>query len=213
MAKLAWVSAAQASKLLILSAFALSGCSTAPGSSDPGDTLGNLFAFNSVSAPPVPNKAVISKVNCPVVDVFEGAAAQRVYAGGQSSSNVRYQFSMGDLARECSVENNKIVIKVGVEGKVLLGPAGAPSSFTVPIKVAVRTEADQKIIQSKSYRVQASIPQGQSQSAFALVADPIIVPFLGEDAFDDYQIFVGFEGAGAASAPPVAAKTNKRKAN
>ncbi len=210
MAKLARVSALRASHLLMLSALALSGCSTAPGSSDPGDTLGNLFAFNSLSAPPVPNQAVVTKVNCPVVDVFEGAAAQRVYAGGQSSSNVRYQFSMGDLARECSVENNKIVIKVGVEGKVLLGPAGAPSSFTVPLRVAVRTEADQKIIQSKSYRVQVSIPQGQSQTPFTLVADPIIVPFLGEDAFDDYQIFVGFEGAGAAA--PVATKASKRKA-
>ena len=210
MAKLASGRFVKASVVMMISALALAGCSTAPGASDPGDTLGNLFAFNSLSAPPVPNQAVVTKVNCPVVDVFEGAAAQRVYAGGQSSSNVRYQFSMGDMARECSVENNKIVIKVGIEGKVLLGPAGAPSSFTVPLRVAVRTEADQKIIQSKSYRVQASIPQGQSQTTFTLVADPIIVPFLGEDAFDDYQIFVGFEGAGAAA--PVATKTNKRKA-
>ena len=178
----------------------LAGCSSVPGVNE--NTFGNLLAYNSPNAPPASaTPVVIDKVNCPVVDVAEGGAAVRVYAGGQSNGSVRYQYSMGDVARECSVENKQIVIKVGVEGKVLLGPAGAPSSFTVPVMVSIRRESDEKILESKVYRVAASIPPGSAQSAFSIVADTVRVPYLGEDAFDDYQIFVGFDGQGGRLPP------------
>ena len=175
------------------------GCSSVSGFNE--NTFGNLLAYNSVNAPPVaPLRDDETKVNCPIVDVAEGGAALRV--GGQANSSVRYQYSMGDLARDCKVENGQIVMTVGVEGKVLLGPAGGPSSYTVPVKVSVRREADEKIIETKIYRVAASIPAGSAQTAFSIVTDPIRVPYLGEDAFDDYQIFVAFDGAATRLPPP-----------
>ncbi len=179
----------------------LAGCSSMPGGFNE-NTFGNLLAYNSPNAPPVAaGPGNVTKVDCPAVDVAEGGSTVRSYAGGQSNSSVRYQYSMGDLARDCVVENGQIVIKVGVEGKVLLGPAGSPSSFTVPVKISVRRESDEKIIETKVYRVAATIPAGSAQTAFSIVADPIRVPFIGETAYDDYQIFVGFEG-GSSKLPP-----------
>lgn len=138
---------------------------------------------------------------CPYVDVREGAAAHRVYAGQPSSANVRYQFSMGEIARDCRVAGNQLIIKIGVEGRVLLGPAGSPGSFTVPVTIAVRDETSKAMVANRSYKVSASIASGSANTTFAVVSDEIAVPFKSMAANEDYQIFVGFDGASSAAGP------------
>lgn len=167
--------------------------------SDPGDSLGNLFAFNTTSPPPAPAAVSEARVVCPYLDVLEGGAAHRVYAGAQESRNVRYQFSLGDVARQCRVENGQLLLKIGVEGKVLLGPAGAPSSFNVPVTIAVRNEKNEQIVAERTYQVAASIPSGAAHTTFNVVSEDIAVPFTGERADASYQIFVGLDGANSAS--------------
>jgi hypothetical protein len=180
-----------------IAASLLAGCSGSE-TSGIGATFGNLLAFNSTTAPaPV---AVVPEAPknlvCPGIEVKEGGAAQRVYAGGQESRNVRHQFSLGELARECRVAGNQLIMKVGVEGKVLLGPAGSPASFTVPVTIAVIADESGKPAASRSYKASASIPQGQSLSSFTIVSDHISVPFISEAANTDYSIVVSIDGAG-----------------
>ncbi len=141
------------------------------------------------------------ELNCPYVDVREGSAAHRVYAGQPAGSAVRHQFSIADVARECRVVGDQLVIKVGIEGRVLLGPAGAPSSFTVPVSVAVRNEANGQFVASRAYRVAATIASGASNTTFSLVTEEISVPFKSLAANEDYQILVGFDGASSAAGP------------
>ena len=175
----------------------LAACSGGSDNAGVGGTFGNLLAFNSTKAPaPVQPGAIEPPQNliCPGIEVKEGGAAQRVYAGGQDSRNVRYQFSLGELARECRVVGNQLILKVGVEGKVLLGPAGAPSSFTVPITVAVKKDGADKPVTSRSYKANASIAAGQSQNSFAVVTEEIAVPFINEAANEDYEIVVSIDG-------------------
>jgi len=180
---------------------AVAGCASAPGS-DPADTIGNIFAFNSPTAPPVEEQAqpqVTYDVLCPIIDVAEGSAAHRVYAGsGTGSQDVRYQFSIGQTARECSVQDGQLVMRVGVEGRVLLGPSGRPSSFTVPVRIAVRDEQSQNMLDTNVYRVAVTIPEGSAQATFSVVSEPIMVPLRRREANRDYMIFVGFEGGAQA---------------
>lgn len=178
----------------------LAGCSSGPGErADPGDTLGNLFAFNSTRAPPMPPQAQAqatssARLICPVVDVREGGAAHRVYSGkGTGSNDVRYQFSVGETARECSREGEQIILKVGVEGKVLLGPAGSASSFSVPVFIGVRRDSDNQMLVSKVYQVAASIAPGTAHTTFSVVSEPLAVPYTRDNANEDYSIYVGFE--------------------
>jgi hypothetical protein len=183
--------------LATLAVSLLGACSGASENEGIGGTFGNLLAFNSTKAPaPVQPGATAPPQNliCPSIEVKEGGAAQRVYAGGQDSRNVRYQFSLGELARECRVVGNQLILKVGVEGKVLLGPAGAPSSFTVPITVAVKKDGADKPVTLRSYKANASIAAGQSQSSFAVVTEEIAVPFINEAANEDYEIVVSIDG-------------------
>ncbi len=192
------VQSTRAMALTGLLAMALTACSATPGqqSADPGDTLGNLFAFNSIKAPPLTQEQRSNvSVICPVVDVRDGGAAHRVYSGsGTDNANVRYQYSIGETARECTVENNQIVIKVGVEGKVLLGPAGAASTFNVPVFIGVMRDEGRAMLTSKVYNISASIPSGATQTSFSVVSEPLIVPFTRENAAADYTIYIGFEG-------------------
>lgn len=191
---------------------ALSGCSGA------GGYVGSLFGSGSSSQPVASGQAAGQAAGqataqtvaqplsgqprelvCPYVDVREGAAAHRVYAGQPSNATVRYQFSMGDIARECRVAGNQLILKIGVEGRVLLGPAGAPGSFTVPVTIAVRDEATKQFVANRSYKVPANVPQGGANTSFAVVADEISVPLKSLAGNDDYQVFVGFDGASSAA--------------
>ncbi|MFZ9502737.1 MAG: hypothetical protein ACO27F_14330 [Beijerinckiaceae bacterium] len=184
----------------LLAAGLLSGCSGG-GLGSAGSALGNLVAFNSTRAPAAGAAAPEADPNvdlvCPEVHVREGAAALRVMAGGA----VRHQFSIGELARQCRVVNKQLILKVGVEGKALLGPAGSPSSFSVPITIAVRRDGEERALVSRAYRAQAVIPAGQSQTTFTVVSDEIAVPFISESANEDYEILVSVDGAAPAGEP------------
>lgn len=186
---------------VVIGGLGLAGCSNQPGGSDPASTLVNLVLFNSTKAPPpspLPGKAPV-RIQCPEIEVQDGTSAVRVFAGADhSNENVRYQFSLDDTARDCRRVGRDLEIKVGVAGRVLAGPAGAPSSFTVPVRVVIRRESDETAAVSQLYKVAATMPPGQTQTAFTLVSDPLSVPFLHPDADRDYTILVGFDqGAGA----------------
>jgi len=190
----------------------LSGCAGG-GSGDPADSIGNVLArgaFGGVKEQPVdPRPPTEAEVTCPTVDVREGGAAYRVYAGAQTNESLRYQYALGDVVRDCRVMNGQILIKVGVEGKVLLGPAGQASNFSVPVYVGVRAENGEKIVTSKLYNASVSIPSGQSQGAFTVVTDELAVPYLREGANEDYLIFVGFENPGRGAPRPRTARRHR----
>ena len=189
--------------LLVLS---LAGCSGGSSGFDPA----SLIAFNRGSTPPAPPKPNDDKteVYCPFVQVLEGASAMRV--GGQGDT-ARYQYSLGDLARECNVVNGKIQIKVGVEGKIILGPAGSPGTFSAPIRIAVRRDADNTAAASKLFRVSATVPAGESYGTFSLVSDTLEVPYLRQEADQDYTIVVGFDSKGIDSGAAPKPRRHRRR--
>ena len=185
---------------------ALASCASNPGSLEPGSkpagsTLASLLAFNSPSAPPLPpDPKKAADLDCPRIEVIEGTSAIRT--GGQANEQVRYQYSISAVARECSVAGNQISIKVGVEGRVLIGPAGQPGAFSVPVRIVVRRESDKKPAASKFYRVAASVPAGDTQAGFSVVSEALLVPFTRPEADEDYTILVGLDASGGAVEKP-----------
>ncbi len=192
----------------------LSACGGSSGFEPPsngGTTLGNLLAFNSLNAPSKPKPLdTEEKPTCPDIEVLDGTASSRVYGTGeQSNANVRYQFSMGDVVRECSHVGNQLVMKVGVEGRALLGPVGSPGSFSAPVRIAIRREKDEQAVASKLYQIPVSIGAGDNGAPFSIVSDAIAVPFLSSQANTDYTILVGFDSKGDGGA--VASKPKKKR--
>ena len=163
-----------------------------------GAAFGNLLAFNSLGAPPRSAYKPEIRVDCPEAAISQNHSTIRAYVGAnQSNDNVRYQFDIGRLARQCSVANGQILIKVGVSGRVVLGPAGAPGVYSVPIRIAVERASDNSVVTSQIYRQPVSInPGADGVSPFTLVSQPLAVPYTRRQADEDYTIDVGFDPGG-----------------
>lgn len=187
--------------LAFAAALGLAGCAHSPGSFDDldsgGSSFSNLMALVQFKKPP-PAQAPAEHVVCPDIIILDGTANDRVYGkGDQTNENLRYQFSLNDVARDCKVDGNQISLKIGAAGKILLGPVGAPGSFTAPVRIAIVRESDQDPVVSKLYGVPVSVPAGQSEAPFTLVTDQIEIPYTHANAQHDYTIKVGFDAAGA----------------
>ncbi|MGH6801535.1 MAG: hypothetical protein ACRECZ_09010 [Methylocella sp.] len=163
--------------------------------------LGNLLGFKSNDSPAVPG-AEVRHIFCPEVLILEGAAASQAYAGTPpSSANLRYQYALGDTARECALEGDQLTIKIGVAGKVLLGPAGSPGSFSVPVRMAVLREQNNEPLTSKLYHAMVTVPASATEADFTIVSEPLRVPFIQDHAEDDYTIKIGIDEGAAADKP------------
>ena len=204
---------------------ALGGCSSVssvlPAMSG-SNSFENLLGGSKPAAPvapatPLSNGVVAvpvgpdTRVDCPIVQVADGQAAFRAYAGAdRSSSGVKYQYSFADISRECvGVPGGQIGVRVGVAGYVLAGPAGGSGNFNVPVKVTIRRESDQAVVSTKIYRVATAIPPGETQSTFSVVSDQILVPFVSNEADEDYSIYVGFDAS--SEAPKANPRRNRRR--
>ena len=129
-------------------------------------------------------------LDCPEVQVPSGESALRV--GGEGSTSVRHQFSVGEVARECAVAGNQLTIKIGVKGRVLLGPAGSPGSYSAPLRIGIRKTLGEQIVVSKVFNVGGTVAPGTPGADFMIVTEPLAVPFTSMHAADDYEVVVGF---------------------
>jgi hypothetical protein len=156
-----------------------------------GDTLSNLFKFGGTTAPKeAPREA--GDVYCPSVGVIEGGAALRAYTGGKvgEPTALRHQISIGQLARECVEQpDGSIVVKVGVEGRALLGPAGSPARFDAPVTFVVKR--GDRILATRTQRISVGVPAGDTQASFVTVQDGLVVP----PKTGEYEIEVGLTGS------------------
>ncbi len=124
---------------------------------------------------------------CPAVDVAEGGAAIRA----QSGESVRYQIALGELARECTPQaDGSVLVKVGVEGRALLGAGGGGGRVEAPVRVQIKQGST--VLATRARRVAVPIPSGSLQGDFALVEEGLVVP---PQYAESYEIEVALAGA------------------
>jgi hypothetical protein len=147
-----------------------------------------------------------TELECPSVTIRTGASAWQLPSGG-AATNVRYQGSIGQLVRECAILGETMTMRVGVEGRLLVGPKGGPGSVKVPLRLALVAEGPQpRPLWSKFYNVDVSVPPGASQAVFSVVEDDLTFPLPANRQISNYVVYVGFDpqGAAAAARPPAA---------
>lgn len=173
----------------------LAGCNSSSSSSG-GNTALNMFMFQSATPPPadqLPKDEDETVVVCPEVIVADGGAAIRAQSG-QDAGGLHYQVSITNVARECTpTGKGGFRLKVGIEGRALLGPAGRPGSYGATLTTTVTRGTD--VVARRTARVGATIPAGQSGADFTHVEDGINVP----PGQGDVEIIVGLGQGGAAS--------------
>lgn len=181
---------AAAARLALLAALVpLAGCSVFGdgGGSSTGTALGNLMRYGTTTEPAIAVPPPVEAADCPGVLVIEGRAAIK-----QGSSQV----SIANVARECIERpGGAIAVKVGVEGRALLGAGGGAGRFDVPVAFVLRR--GDRVLASRVKRVSVSIPPGQAQASFVAIEADLIVP-AGTPEFD---IEVGLGGSVPAASP------------
>ncbi len=143
-----------------------------------------------------------SQFTCPPIQVRGGAAAWQVT--DPQDGGVRYQATLGQFSRECRFTAPDMNIRVGIQGRVLLGAKGGPGKVNVPIRLAVVEEGPEpKSVWTKFYSVPVEIGAGVMQVDFGIVADDVNFPRPTPAVSERYVIYVGFDpqGAGEAAAP------------
>jgi hypothetical protein len=155
--------------------------------------------------------------DCPLLDIREGASTLMVQGPGEPNPlSLRYQASFVRAARECIVKGKDVTIKVGVQGRVILGPAGGAGQLTIPLRYAlVHEELGQtRMIWSKLYVLPVTIQGQQPNVPFEHVEDDMTVPIPKASELENYIVYIGFDPNGlppehAKKAPPPKAKPKK----
>jgi hypothetical protein len=158
--------------------------------------------------------AAATDVECPSVNVRTGAATLMIGSkpgeGEPAALDVRYQGSIIRTARECRVNAGVMTMKVGVEGRVITGPAGGPGTVDVPLRIAVVQEGvNPKAIVSKLARIPVTVTGAVDRVTFTHVDPEITFPLPQPLAdIDSYVVYVGFDPV---SAPPEKKPPVKKK--
>jgi hypothetical protein len=145
-----------------------------------------------------------SDLDCPSVSIRQGAAtyAQSATDNGSEALSLRYQASFVRFARECALRGKDVTMKVGVEGRVILGPAGTPGQVAVPVRLAVVKEGlNPQVVWTKFYMVPVTLQPGEPFASFIHVEEDMTFPMPPGKEFDQYVIYVGFDPQSAAPEP------------
>jgi hypothetical protein len=188
---------------LLAVALALGGCgSTDLLKSSPLDLFGSSSKVTKDKTAD-PNTVTTEDVECPDVEVRTGAATLMIGSkpgqGEPAALDVRYQGSILRTARECHINAGIMTMKVGIEGRIITGPAGGPGTVDVPLRIAVVQEGiNPKTIVSKFGHETVTLSSAIDRTTFTHVETDISYPLprpLG--LIDSYTVYVGFDPIGA----------------
>jgi hypothetical protein len=176
---------------------ALSACSMgnmfAPGKPSETAQLQNASATPAQISAASTNALPAIATECPEIKVRPGSEALFYYGGGKvgDQRSLNYQAVIEKQSRNCVVSNGLITVKMGVVGRLLLGPAGNQTSVTLPLRFAV--ERDDVAVYSERYDIPVNITPPNQSEEFVKVVENVGIPYLGGERI---VIWVGFDTKG-----------------
>ncbi|HEX7566278.1 MAG TPA: hypothetical protein VF396_23960 [Bradyrhizobium sp.] len=185
----------------------LLGCGGGSSFGDDSSWFGELFGGRG-EAPPPP---VDHELLCPPVRIRPGASTFAVGLPGKQASgaDLRYQATISRTARDCTQTGDQITARIGIQGRVISGPAGSPATVEVPIRVAVvEGGVQERTIATKVYRTTVSMSAAGNEP-FSLVAEDIVYPVPSAATVDSYIFYIGFDPQ-ALTPEPRAARRKKK---
>jgi hypothetical protein len=177
------------------------------------DRFKNLFGGSKQSDVPIVDPQGPSPdLSCPPVTIRAGASTYLVGAPGKPAigNDVKFQASITRTARDCSINNGEITARIGIQGRVIAGPAGAPETIEVPLRVAVvQGGVSESTIATKAYRTTVTMTT-EGSTPFTIIADDITYPAPSAAVGDSYIFYIGFDPQ-ALTAQPKAKAPKKKK--
>jgi hypothetical protein len=190
-----WLTGCALTGLVALPAF-VSGCSV--------PRFSNPFGSSEASTPPETSMLETAKVdvanlpsgysaNCPQVVAWPRDRLLTVYQPDKVGDNnaVVHRGEITKMARECQLFADRVVVKYGFAGRVLLGPKGGPGTVTLGVTVRV-AGVEHNTLASDKMKVTTAVAPGQPAGYFSMVKE-ISFPVAVGTRPQDYKIFVAFD--------------------
>jgi hypothetical protein len=150
--------------------------------------------------------------DCPTVDIRTGASTLAIATKTQSptATDLRYQLSFNQTARQCALAGGVVRMRVGVQGRVVVGPAGAPPQVDVPLRYAVvREGVEPKTIATKFRRFPVVVPSGANNVPFVDIEEDLSFPMPSLAELQTYVVYIGFDDVGDRATRPAAPAKKK----
>jgi hypothetical protein len=179
------------------------------------DRFKGLFGGSTGKDAPIVNPQAdqTPELNCPLVSIRAGASTYLVGAPGKPAIGdaVRFQASITRTSRDCSINNGQITGRIGIQGRVIAGPSGAPDTVEVPMRIAVvQGGVTEKTIATKAYRTTVTMNE-QGSTPFTIIADDIVYPAPPAAVGDSYIFYIGFDPQALTPEPKARAAPKKKK--
>jgi hypothetical protein len=199
---------------LLLLALLASGCSSGSGLGGPAatesnppppttpssapsltDKISNFFS-NSSATSRQPVEGAQEAADCPLISIRQGASTLTIGPTGDAAAmSLKYQGTFVRAARECAVVNGQMVMKVGIEGRIIVGPAGGPGQIEVPLRIAVVYEspAGTKMILTKLIPIPVTVQSVDDNPIFTHIEEGLSFPLPSAAELENYIIYIGFD--------------------
>ncbi|WP_423068799.1 hypothetical protein [Devosia sp. CN2-171] len=167
-------------------------------------SMGNMFAPAAAGPSPMatanPTAAELQTgtnnalpaiaTECPPIKVKPGSEALFYYGKGKvgNARDLNYQAIIDKQSRNCVVSNGLITVKMGMVGRLLLGPAGNQTNVNVPVRFTV--ERDGVALFSEKYEIPVTITPPNQSEEFVKVVENVAVPYTGGEQI---VFYVGFD--------------------
>jgi len=174
-----------------------------------GDRFSQLFGGKSQAAGELAAAPDGAELDCPVVKIRAGASTYAVAPPGKEpvASELRYQATISRTARDCRRSSGQIIARIGVQGRVIAGPAGAPATVEIPLRVAVvQAGVNEKVISTKVYRTTVSMSE-ETNAPFSIVGEDLTYAMLPGLTSENYIFYIGFDPQAVTPEP----KPSRRK--
>lgn len=149
-----------------------------------------------------------TELDCPVVKIRAGASTYAVAPPGKQPTpgDLSYQATITRTARECRRVNGQILARIGIQGRVIVGPTGAPGTVEIPLRAAVvQAGVHERVISTQVYRTNVSL--SEDGGSFSVVGEDLTYTMPPNLTSDNYVFYIGFDPQAIAQAP----KSSRRK--
>jgi hypothetical protein len=159
----------------------------------------NFFNGSSDKAPQ-PVAGAAPDAECPFIQIREGASTLIINGPGDNTAmSLKYQGTFVRAARQCAVVAGQMVMKVGVEGRIILGPLGTPGEINVPVRIAIVDEkpSSTRTILTKLIVIPVTVQSADDTPVFSHVEDDLSFPLPSTAELENYTVYIGFDPIGA----------------
>lgn len=159
------------------------GSDTATQLAETSPTAAQISQIQSTALPAIATQ-------CPPIKVRLGGEAIFSYVNNRvgDARALKYQAVIDGQSRNCIVSNGLITVKMGVVGRLILGPSNTQNSETLPIRFVV--ERNEIAVFSQLYDIPLAVTPPDRSAEFVKVVENVAIPYLGGE---NIVIWVGFD--------------------